>query len=137
VAGYNPYGQNPTQYPPQIQNDEPVTGSNLDATVGAPTRATGGGFGGDDNFMALNDLDQDQLDDIVKGINDQVKYWDKQGYKDISNMYKAKLFEVEEELDRRAATERGRLDKNFSWRDLLGAKEKDDELINREGEKSW
>ena len=105
--------------------------------VGAPTRATGGGFGGDDNFMALNDMDGDQLDDIISGINDQVKYWDKQGYKDISNMYKAKLFEVEEELDRRAATERGRLDKNFSWRDLLNVKDKDDDLINREGDKSW
>ena len=139
VSGYNPSGQNPTQYPPQIRNDEPVTGSNIDGMVGAPTRATGGGFGGDDNFMALNDMDEDQLDEIISGINDQVKYWDKQGYKDISNMYKSKLFEVEEELDRRAATERGRLDKNFSWRDLLGTKDKDkdDDLINREGDKSW
>ena len=121
VAGYNPYGQSPTP----IQNDEPVTGSNIAGLVGAPSRATGGGFGGEDNFMALNDMDQDQLDEIISGINDQVKYWDKQGYKDISNMYKAKLFEVEEELDRRASQERGKVEKNFSWRDLLGEATKD------------
>ena len=121
VAGYNPYGQAPTP----IQNDEPVTGSNIAGLVGAPSRSTGGGFGGEDNFMALNDMDQDQLDEIISGINDQVKYWDKQGYKDISNMYKAKLFEVEEELDRRASQERGKVEKNFSWRDLLGAATKD------------
>ena len=125
VAGYNPYGQNPTQYPPQIRNDEPVTGSNIDGMVGAPSRATGGGFGGDDNFMALNDMNDDQLEEIINGINDQVKYWDKQGYKDISNMYKAKLFEVEEEIDRRASMERGKLDKNFSWRDLLRIKDEE------------
>ena len=125
VAGYNPYGQNPTQYPPQIQNDEPLTGSNIGGLVGAPTRATGGGFGGEDNFMALNALSADELSKIVKGIDDQVKYWDKQGYKDVSNMYKAKLFEIEEELDRRAEAERGRLDKNFSWRSLIGTQDKD------------
>ena len=125
VAGYNPYGQNPTQYPPQIQNDEPLTGSNIGGLVGAPTRATGGGFGGEDNFMALNALSADELAKIVKGIDDQVKYWDKQGYKDVSNMYKSKLFEIEEELDRRAEAERGRLDKNFSWRSLIGTQDKD------------
>ncbi len=126
VAGYNPYGQNPSQYPPQVQNDEPVTGSNISGLVGAPSRATGGGFGGEDNFMALGELEHDQLTEIIDGINDQVKYWDKQGYKDISNMYKAKLFEVEEELDRRADSERGRMTKDFSWRDLLGTKDKGD-----------
>ena len=121
VAGYNPYGQTPAP----LQNDEPVTGSNIAGLVGAPSRINGGGFGGDDNFMALNDMDEDQLDEIISGINDQVKYWDKQGYKDISNMYKAKLFEVEEELDRRASEERGKVEKNFSWRDLLDAAMKD------------
>ena len=40
-------------------------------------------------------------------------------------MYKAKLFEVEEELDRRASEERGKVEKNFSWRDLLDAAMKD------------
>ena len=40
-------------------------------------------------------------------------------------MYKAKLFEIEEELDRRAEAERGRLDKNFSWRSLIGTQDKD------------
>ena len=124
VSGYNPYGQNPSQYPPQIQNDEPVTGSSIGGMVGAPSRATGGGFGGEDNFMALNDLKHDQLTEIIDGINDQVKYWDKQGYKDISNMYKAKLFEVEEELDRRAESERGHMTKDFSWRDLLSTEDK-------------
>jgi|TARA_R110002126_G_scaffold7_4_gene124 hypothetical protein len=126
VAGYNPQGQNPSQYPPQVQNDEPVTGSNIAGLVGAPSRATGGGFGGEDNFMALGALEHDQLNDIIDSINDQVKYWDKQGYKDISNMYKAKLFEVEEELDRRAESERGRMTKDFSWRSLLGSKDKED-----------
>tara|TARA_R110002020_G_scaffold8610_3_gene34201 strand:- start:1498 stop:2340 length:843 start_codon:yes stop_codon:yes gene_type:complete len=121
VAGYNPYGQTPAP----IQNDEPVTGSNIAGLVGAPSRTNGGGFGGEDNFMALTDMEQDQLDEIISGINDQVKYWDKQGYKDISNMYKAKLFEVEEELDRRATAERGKVEKNFSWRDLLGEAMKD------------
>ena len=69
VAGYNPYGQTPAP----IQNDEPVTGSNIAGLVGAPSRTNGGGFGGEDNFMALTDMDQDKLDEIIYGINEQVK----------------------------------------------------------------
>lgn len=125
------YGQGQNRPTPNVTNAEPAAGYGGGGAApvdgGAPSGLTGGGFGGDhQEFMALDQMDDDQMSGILKGCEEQVKYWEKQGYKDISNMYKAKMFEVEEELDRRAATERGRVEKNFSWKDVLGS-EKDKE----------
>ena len=52
--------------------------------------------------LTLEDSDDEQLQESYNSSSEAAKDWDKRGYRDIANMYRRKMYDVDAERDRRA-----------------------------------
>ena len=56
--------------------------------------------------LKLEEADDDYLMQLYDACEVSAKDWEKKGYRDVSTMYKRKMYDIDRERDRRAALER-------------------------------